>query len=289
MDSSFNAMKTSAFYYSAILVITVIVASCLPDPLQTGEMPTLESKMVISSQMLPRRGLTIIVTRSLDALDAGSESDLENLLRQIVVQDAVAILHYGNQTDTLLNLGNGVYEDLNVTWREGVRYTLNVKSETLGEVSSDAMMIPPVPFDSVTTRLVYSSIDSLLQTNFTFTDRPGKNYYVVSVQEIPNLQDPDQLLNPPIFNHLIDDTGFDGQEIRGQFTTFYPRFSRGDSVAVFLSTVSAEYYNFLQMRNDDRYNLATFASEPLRYPTNVQGGYGFFNLHLPSVRLFRVR
>ena len=53
-----------------------------------------------------------------------------------------------------------------------------------------------------------------------------------------------------------------------------------------MSNISPEYYKYLSIRNDNRYNLAGFASEPLNYPTNVQGGYGYFNLHVPDVRIF---
>jgi len=281
-------MKMNILRWLGMAWMAIVVVGCLPEPLPVEDIPKLESKLVISSQMLPRQGLTIVVTKSLGALDAGSDSDPQAVLEQIVVDDAVVTLHYSDRVDTLINVGSGVYEDLTVAWHQDISYTLNVKTESLGEVSSATELVTPVPFDSVHVRLVYSSLDSLLQVNYTLTDPPGKNYYVVSVQGFSNLQDLSSLLNPTIFNHLIEDTEFDGREMHGEFTTFFPRFSRGDSIAVFLSTVSPEYFTFLQLRNDDEYNLATFASEPLRYPTNVQGGYGFFNLHVPNVRLFRL-
>jgi hypothetical protein len=281
-------MKMHAIGLPALFSIALIAGACLPEPLPIEDIPALETKIVVSSQMLPRQGVVIALTKSLGALDAGSGSDLDAVLEQILLDDAVMTLHYDDRVDSLINLGNGMYADPSVTLRKGVRYKLIVNSASMGEVWAETSLASPVALDSAGVQLVSSSLDPLLQVNYSLTDPPGKNYYVVSVQRVPDLQDASSLLNPAIFNHLFDDTDFEAQEIRGQFSVFYPRFSPGDSVAVFLSTVSREYYDFLQLRNDDRFNLAAFASEPLRYPSNVVGGYGFFNLHIPDVRLFRL-
>jgi hypothetical protein len=53
-----------------------------------------------------------------------------------------------------------------------------------------------------------------------------------------------------------------------------------------LASISKPYYDFLKVRSDNRFSFVEFAGEPINYPTNVQGGYGFFNLHTPDVRIF---
>lgn len=272
---------------SAACMATTMV-SCLPDPLPVRSVPQLETKIVISSQMLPQQGVTIAVTKSIGALDAGEGTDPEALIAQIVVDDALVTLQSDGRIDTLLNLGSGVYASPDVVWRNNARYTLHVNSESLGEVSAITELATTVSFDELQTQLVPSSFDSVLNVSYTLTDPPGKNYYVVSVQKFSNLQDLSSLLNPVIFNHLIEDTGGEEKIMEGEFSAFFPGFSKGDSVAVFLSSVNNEYFNFLKLRNDDQFNLTAFVSEPMRYPSNVQGGYGFFNLHLPDVRIFRV-
>jgi hypothetical protein len=90
-----------------------------------------------------------------------------------------------------------------------------------------------------------------------------------------------------VFVHLTDDTDFDGNVYQDSFKTLFRSFSSGDSISVMLSSVNEDYYKFLKLRND-RFRFSEFSSEPFNYPTNVQGGYGFFNLYVPDARVFVV-
>ena len=76
---------------------------------------------------------------------------------------------------------------------------------------------------------------------------------------------------------------FDGDP--GETFQVFPReFSEGDTIAVYLSNINKDYYDFIQLRLDNRFSLVEFISEPLNYPTNVQGGRGYFNLYVPDIR-----
>ncbi|MEO8471572.1 MAG: hypothetical protein ABI477_05240 [Chryseolinea sp.] len=55
-----------------------------------------------------------------------------------------------------------------------------------------------------------------------------------------------------------------------------------------LQQLRRTYYKFLKLRSDSEFNLGGFISWPINYPSNVNGGYGFFNLYLPDVRIFVV-
>ena len=67
----------------------------------------------------------------------------------------------------------------------------------------------------------------------------------------------------------------------------YTNFQLGDTIAVALSHISKGYYEYLTTRQRSATSLfANLLAEPVNYPTNVDRGYGFFNLHLPSVQLF---
>ncbi len=263
-----------------------MMSSCLPDPLPVNNLPTLEPKIVISSQIIPDQGLVVLLTRSIGALDAGDDSDPEELLQQIMINDALVTLHYQNNIDTLSSLGNGLYGGLTNEWTAGITYELRAEAEGLQNVNAFAQLKESVPFETVNARLFVNEYDSLVEVDYSLQDPEGENFYMVNVQQFSSTQELTSLLNPNVFTYLKDDRDFDGQLFQDQFRVFFREFSQGDTVAVFLSNVEKEYYQFWDLRNENRYGFSELASEPLNYPTNVNGGLGFFTLQVSDVRVF---
>ncbi len=270
----------------AMVMIALALSACLPEPLPVGELPKLETKIVVSSQIVPEQGLVVLITKSIGALDAGRDSDAEALLAQIIINDAKVTLHYNEQIDTLINLGNGLYGGVTSDLATGATYTLHVVTDSLGEVSATSQVKQQIKFQSANASVYSNGYDSLASIDYSLNDPAGKNYYMVNVQRFSRTQTISSLLSPRVFTRLTADTDFDGRYFQEEFKVFFQDYSVGDTVAVFLSNIDKEYYDFLELRNDNRYNIADFASEPTNYPTNVDGGYGFFNLHVPDVRLF---
>src|SRR5690349_18526570 len=101
-------------YISVMLIILTGLCGCIPDPLPVNNVPTIEPKIVVSSQMVPGQGLAVLITRSIGALDAGENSDIDELLDQIVIDDAVVTVRYDDKLDTLFNVGNGVYANISI-------------------------------------------------------------------------------------------------------------------------------------------------------------------------------
>ena len=284
MDLHFNNMRKFQVYLW--ITIGLIAIRCVPDPLAVTDIPKLQTKIVVSSQILPNQSISVFLTKSIGALDAGRGSDVTELMNQIVLNDAMVTVTYDNRTDTLDFIGNGVYAGSNMSVEYGKSYTLHVKSPSLGEVFSSTVAPRQVLFSSVKASLYLTGYDSLAQINYGLMDPPEKNYYMINVQKFSRKQNINSLLNPRLFIHLVKDDAFNGSEFSEEFKVLFQRYSKGDTVAVFMSSISPEYHKYLSLRNDNRYNLAGFASEPLNYPTNVQGGYGYFNLHVPDVRIF---
>jgi len=96
----------------------------------------------------------------------------------------------------------------------------------------------------------------------------------------------ENLLNPRAYTRLIADDDFNGTSFGERFRVFPRDYHPGDSVAVSLSNISEEYYEFMKLRIDNRFSLVEFVSEPVNYPSNVAGGKGYFNLYIPDVRFF---
>jgi hypothetical protein len=270
-----------------MIAIAISMAGCIPDPLPVNNIEKPTAKIVVSSQMVPGVGLVVFVTKSVGALEAGGNSDPVALLQQIAIANAsVSLTHQGN-SQALQNLGNGLYGGLNATFLSGEEYTLKVIAGELGTVTAVTTVPQRVPFATVDVKPYRTGYDSLLQIDYSLNDPPGKNFYMISVQKFSQKQDLQSVLNPRMFLHLTDDTGFEGKHFENYFRTLFRSYSKGDSVSVMLASVGEDYYNFLKLRND-RFRFSEFSSEPLNYPSNVQGGYGYFNLHVPDARVFVV-
>ena len=109
---------------------------------------------------------------------------------------------------------------------------------------------------------------------------------MLNVQEVERVDLLENVLNPRAFTKLIDDVDFPDRQFGEQFKVFPRDYSVGDTIAVSLANISPEYYRFMKLRIDNRFSLVEFLGEPVNYPTNVQGGKGFFNLYIPDARVF---
>ncbi len=271
---------------SLLGLLMVVLGSCIPDPLEVTNIPTLPVKLVIASQALPDRGLSVLVTTSIGALDAGWGSELEPLMREIAVDDAVITLEHENQIDTLVHQLYGVYTGSGGIIEAGKIYTLRVRSVRWGEVTAVETAPEYVPFQSASAKLYLTGYDSLASVTYSLQDPPDPNWYMINVQKISSTTPVDRYLNPRVFTRLVRDSSFNGQRFEESFNVIFQNYSLDDSVLVTMANISEAYYHYLKVRNDSRYSLAGFASEPLNFPSNVKGGYGYFNLHLPDARVF---
>lgn len=261
--------------------------SCLPEPLEVKNIPGVKTEIVVSSQIVPDQSLVVLLTKTIGALDASNDSDPEELIAQIAVNDAVAILTGPSGTDTLIFLGNGLYGGVFIPFEMGDQYTLHVVSETLGEISATTIVKPQVLFETVEASLYANGFgDTLAQVSYTLNDPEVQNWYMLNVQEVERVDAVENRINPRAFTKLVDDTEFNGSEFNQQFRVFPRDYEPGDTIAVSLSNISKEYYDFMKLRIDNRFSFVEFLGEPVNYPTNVIGGKGFFNLYIPDVRFF---
>jgi hypothetical protein len=282
MDLNFEKLKT----FVHLTTVAVIASSCLPDPLEVGNLPKLEPKIVVSSQIIPDAGLVIFLSRSIGALDAGNDSDAPSVLSQIAISNAMVILTDGDSQDTLQNLGTGLYGGINPAWRTDAEYVLRVSAPDLGHVEAFARVPKAVGFDELSARIISNGFDSLAQISYQISDPEEKNFYMINVQRVQAASQLERLINPRIFTKLITDEAFNGDVHKDTFNVLFQDFSRGDTIAVSMAHISEPYYDFLKLRNDNRFSFVEFAGEPINYPSNVKGGYGYFNLHTPDFRIF---
>jgi hypothetical protein len=271
---------------SVVTCACCFLVSCLPDPLEVTNIPAIKTEIVVSSQIVPDQSLVVLLTKTIGALDASNDSDPQELIDQIAVNDALVTLTGPTGRDTLLFLGNGLYGGAFIPFQAGEEYTLTVVSE-LGEITATTVVKPQVLFETVEASLYTNGYgDTLAQVAYTLNDPEVLNWYMLNVQEVERVDATENLINPRAFTKLIDDADFNGGEFTQQFRVFPRDYRPGDTIAVSLSNISKEYYDFMKLRIDNRFSFVEFLGEPVNYPTNVIGGKGFFNLYIPDVRFF---
>jgi hypothetical protein len=272
--------------YSA-LMFTLVVCSCLPDPLDVDGIPVVKPQIVVSTQIIPDQSLIVLLTKTFGALDASDESDPETLLKQIAIVDAVVTIEGPEGIYELESLDNGLYGGLIIPFEEGRDYTLHVVSPSLGEVSATTTVKRLVSFDDIKAELIFNGYDdTLAQITYRLKDTAEKNWYMLNVQQIQRSELLDNLLNPRDFTRLVDDHDFNGEEFQETFRVFPRDFIPGDTIAISLSNISKDYYDFIDLRLENRFSFVEYLSEPVNYPSNVNGGKGFFNLYIPDVKTF---
>lgn len=282
-----NTIYTKLLGACLVVVLGFLVEACIPEPLEVEGIPVVKPQIVVNTQIIPDQSLVVLLTKSFGALDASEDSDAQELLDQIAIEDATVTISNAQQTYNLVALGSGVYGGVFIPFSAGEEYTLHVISETLGEVSATTLVKPMISFDDIEAELYFDGYDdTLVQVIYTLTDPMEKNWYMLNVQKIERDELIEDALNPRSFMKLLDDAAFDGPKYGESFRAFQRDFSADDTVAVFLSNISEEYYDFMKLRLDNRFSFIEYLSEPVNYPSNVVGGKGFFNLYVPDIRTF---
>ena len=270
-----------------LLIGGTIVSSCLPEPLDVKGIPVVKPQIVVSTQIIPDQSVVVLLTKTFGALDASDDSDPEELLKQIAIDDATVTIAGPQGTYELEPLENGLYGGLIIPFEVGEAYELKVNSESLGQVSAVTTVKPLVSFDDIKAELVFNGFDdTLAQITYQLSDPVEQNWYMLNVQQIERDEVLDDLLNPRAFTRLMDDQNFNGRVHKETFRVFPRDFIPGDTIAVLLSNISKDYYDFIDLRLDNRFSFVEYLGEPVNYPSNVKGGKGFFNLYIPDVKVF---
>jgi hypothetical protein len=276
--------KRQPVYFALLMAVALSLFCCMPEPLEVDDIPDITPEIVVSSQILSDTLVVVALTRTISALDAGEETDPYELIDKIAIKDAVVTLTTNGKTYLLPHLQDGAYEGYHIPLAVGHECHLNVVSPEYGEVSASTIVQEPVFFDTLTAETFISSF-SYAQVSYSLVDPPASNYYMINVQAANKNVMIQNVMNPDAYIKLLEDKPFNGSTFSEVIYSAPYKFVRGDSVAVSLVNVAREYYDFLKLRVVNRLGLVEYLSEPINYPTNVKGGRGYFNLHIPDVRV----
>jgi hypothetical protein len=291
-----NRKKKIFLMLLALLPAAFVIKSCIPPPIDLGNIDPHEPRLVISSQIIPNSIMVVAVSRSFSALEGASEEDTvqQDFLDEILVDRALVVVKYMNQTDTLYRIAPGLYGSLTVLQYSYGTYELYVKDSITGlEATSTSVLLPLVPFDTINPVVTRTSTDTTVSVKYQVSDPPGiSNWYVVNffVKRTDTTSAGIDMYsyfnsgNKNTYFELFTDQEFDGTVYTAE--TRLEDVNGTDTIAVAISNISSGYYEFLTAFKRAGSLVNQLTGEPINYPTNVQGGYGYFNTHYPDVRIF---
>lgn len=275
------------------LTTAVLFYSCIPEDILTNVDPA-ESKLVISSQIIPGNVMLVIVTRSFSALAGNEDSLSQNFLNSILVRDAKVVISWNDKVETLdpIDGADGLYLSNAQLDLDATELRLDVYDPlTNDSVYAITEILPRISLDSVLYAEEIEESDTTQSIYFSFADPQQRdNWYVFQAFDPATYVDgftnnPFELINGMngvVFEDLISDQVFDSTHYVGEAKFFEERI-KSDTVAFFFSNISEEYFRFLDARQRTGSIISSAGNEPINHPTNVIGGLGYFNANNPSV------
>lgn len=287
-------MRKSIYIFLSLFFLCGFFTGCVPKPLEIDIAPA-EVKLVVSSQVIPNTTMIVTLSKSFGVLSYSEENGdtaTQYLLDQLLVDSAIITIRYAGFEDTLYPIlsAPGLYASVGTPSVLNEDYTLNIHDPGTGEtVWSTAKMLEQVSFDTV-----YASIDSsgtlpYTDVSFSFEDLTGANWYMVNFYTESN----DSIQNGSPFSSnegiptetlLLSDAEFSGSYSNTHRLWNWVE----DSLVVSISNISQEYYQYMQLRQKSNNFFTDLVKEPINYPSNINGGYGYFTTHFPDVRFIVV-
>ena len=275
-----------------LLLIGFCLFACRPTPLEI-ELPEYEDQIVVISQVVPNALMTVALTKTISALDFSEEEGdtlNQSLFDDILVEDAIISISYREVTDTLFQLASGVYASVGTPTYVNEKYSLKIEVEDK-VLTSENTMLPVVEFAEATPVIEISDEDTLVQFDFKIIDEPGDNWYMLNFYARERTEGGFDLNsffqndgNVLKRTELLSDEFFEDGEFEASIDL--PNIAPTDSIAVTLSNINEDYFEYLQIRQSSSNFFTELTKEPVSLPTNIQGGLGFFNTHFPDLRLY---
>lgn len=293
-----NFLSTVLCPFSLVPLIAIIFfIGCTPKPIDIN-IKQADPKLVISSQIIPNQIMFVSVMRSFSALSgqANGGSVSTNFLSGILVSDAFVTVSYNGKKDTLAMVSPGIYASANtLQYNYGVYNLYVVDPVNSLEVTAMSTILPKVTVDTIYPKVQKYVTDTVITVHSEFRDSLNvENYYVISyfnktgvgvgVDISGYFNNGENQLNT--FD-IYTDKSFDSTKVT--IDKQLNKISANDTIAVVISNISQGYYDFLSAYKRAGELFNQISGEPINYPTNIIGGYGYFNTHYPDYRIFYLK
>lgn len=291
-------MKKILLYF----LVLHLFASCTPDPLEI-DIKQPESRLVIASQIVPATDynpnemLLVVVSKTFDALtkyDLDLSSGGFNFPVELLVTDVNVWLTNGTEKLLLTNLSPGIFVLDRLPGADYTDYLLEV-TDMNGAVLTGAttQQLPMVPFASYS---LNKATDNSYRFNYSFNDIPGvDNWYMISYYTKDSKRDTvpadkradidyiaSRMLEQPLDFDILSDTEMNGGFYAAEKKV---KVEQMDSMVVSLTNITKGYYDFLAARKKSGTLMNQLKGEVVNLPSNIVGGYGYFNMCKPDLRV----
>lgn len=282
--------------FFSILAMALLFGACNPDPIEI-DIQTADVRPVVATQFY-----NDTITGQSAVVIALSKSFAPHLKRNISVDSlglhmdtslliggAKVILKAGRSTYVCEELDKGFYYAWNVQLNQGDACLLEVKNqENEVLVKSQTVAMPEMRFEQV----YLSKQEQKKYLHYRLADRPGKNWYVVNYltrqkqDTAVNYQDPAYIAKQLTAQKLNFDLFTSSDFTSGRLEVKkYLGTSGFDTVAIAVSQISESYFHFLTAQKNYSKFINQVKAEVVYFPTNIEGGYGFFSMHQPKLEI----
>lgn len=278
------------FFY--LMLLLSFMSACTPEDLDIT-IPQAETKMVVYSQTLPDQAMIVSLSKSFSALqfppDNGDDFDNDStqtdtiandFFTQFLIDSAIVTVVGPDYNDTLVGVSGGIYIAPFFPFSPGNNYCLEAFDPVSRlSITATTQTLPVANFESFTAKKGQGEDSTEITLNYKVADLSGENYYLVNIytDSIPNQDFFGLNSSDEGRSFVFTDREYPPNEIVREDKFYDDRAS--DTIVATLTNISRAYYDFLVARNRAG---NSFLSEPVSFPSNVEGGYGYFNLHFPS-------
>lgn len=273
--------------------------ACKPKPIEI-EIKQADPRLVVYSQYINGGFLVVSITKSFPARMPGNIIDINgfHLDSSVFVNNAEVWLKGANLELKLENFESGLYACENAFLSDGETYIIEVIDPDRNSILGSAQKMKIVMFDSVAAYSYRNGTNNNTDVYYSFTDNKNEeNYYVVNYftkkekETIPEKPDAEyiarRLLQQNVSFDLLTDKDFYNDKIK-VFKTISNNYE-GDTLVLGLSNISKGYFHFLEAQKRAGILFNQITAEVINFPTNINKGYGYFNLHEPDIRIIELK
>lgn len=286
----------------------IVCQACSPEEILIDVAPE-PSRIVVSSQFIPDNFLLVTLSRSFSALAPSSFESLEdNFVNALLVDSALVTIEYAGYRDTLFEAGPGIYAVELTEAIESETYRLIIfDSLNADYVTAETRLMPQVALEGARLEVEIFAEDTIFNTRYAFTDPEEANWYITQAtqvdgftledlletevigdslvldnESIPPVFDEEasaNLLYTKLFSDLVLDSSFVDRSVNVPDNP-------GDTIIFNLINITEGYYRYLDAQQRNGGFLASISGEPINFPSNVENGFGYFTMNIPSYRVY---
>ncbi len=265
------------------LLLMTLFTSCKPKPLEI-DIPEESPKIVVNS-FAAEGYIVLYLTKSFSPLADTADQDF---VKSLGIAGADAKLIYKGTTISFEELpdsleANGIYLAQVDNLAPNETITLEASADGLPPIKATTSALPLIEdFDFELVRNPFDSAYATLFYSFNDVNVHAHNYYAIAIsggKEEEIFQGVDTLRDLNTSKYvLFDDLEYPYATIDGAINILADPY---DTLNISLAQINQEYYKYLQVSQKAGSFFSSITKEPINYPSNVEGGYGFFNAFLP--------